>query len=226
MDGFDRMAEALEEYYAKLTENRNRHYGCDHGDEPVRWRNPMIRYMLESVPEDSVVADWFTGDAVVPMAILFLQKQFPELRKIRRLYTIDNDEDGGYGLITRNLEDFGIDTPVTMIGNDCWLTAKEPPFGDDIGVSMLVESVGYIRRGGIEHRNRGWSDPLPEPDKDFFGRLSAFSPRIEMVQVVHGGYSPSIYVPQLEAVGYGTTITDLGNIQYKKVEALSAVKGQ
>jgi len=164
------LGEKLKDFYKTIEENRNKYYGRDMGKEPVELRNAMIGYLLEHIPEGSIWFDLFTGDGVVPLALLHLQEQglAPRVKELwvttyqaqdtphltqYPLVQVDaglaepdvNKPDGR--LVKINAEALGIKTPIVYVDVDL-----NGPFWHDeitprnlVGVATLIDSAKYVK---------------------------------------------------------------------------------
>jgi len=133
----------LDDFYKPFKENRDRFFGGDTGQDAVHWRNQMIAYLLERLQPGAVCLDLMAGDALVPLAILFLQKQDPSLRKVEKVYAVDNNHDGAFDLIMQNAGYFGLKDAIVPVMKDAEdrELAKYVP---GVNVSTCIEGINHV----------------------------------------------------------------------------------
>ena len=175
--------QALVDFYEAIESNRNRHYKENHGEEPTYFRNPMIKFLLEHLEDESVAADMLSGDIVVPLAILYLQKEIPELRKLRKVYAVDNDADGGFELIRKNAEYFGFESQVVPIKADAGEDSLVSKIEEKADVTTVIEGSRYVDQGYVHDSDQ------------FFNNLAVLAPLNFTIQV---GFIPFGYTEKLE----------------------------
>jgi len=137
----------LEEFYCRIENNRMDILGYSeslrHENMELRGvRNAMVSFLEENVKDEGVYVDLFSGDAVVPLALLHLSKEFSDCKKIGKIYAVDNGSDGSFGLIMKNAEFFGLEKKLVPVKRD----VLDPTlfFDEPVDSSFLTHASFYI----------------------------------------------------------------------------------
>ncbi len=197
---------SLQDFYSMIEANRNAHYNRDMGKEPIHFRNPMIKYLIDNLEDDSLAVDMFCGDLVVPLAILYLQKETGKFSKIRKVYAVDGDQDGGFDLVSQNSRYFGLESQVVPVLSDVSDNGLVKQIEEKPDISLVIEGSRYVLVPSYVWDAMG-----------FFNNLSKLAPVNFTIQV---GYIPIDYTKTYEYIfdfEKGTINTSKGdNINYHK----------
>lgn len=133
----------LNEFYSDIDRLRSNRLGPVI-EEPRETRNKMIEFLVNNIDSKGDVLDLFSGDAVVPMALMYLQKEKRIDRKISRFYLLDNNRQKGLELSIDYANHFELRRYFTFlekdINNPGWsinLTDKR------INSCFMIDSVNY-----------------------------------------------------------------------------------
>ncbi|MBT3405654.1 hypothetical protein HN419_00645 [Candidatus Woesearchaeota archaeon] len=168
----------LDEFYREIEGNRDKFLGRKVAPEPRAWRNEMIQFVLRSLPERAVIADLFSGDAVVPMALLYLQKHYDDVNGIDHVYLVDNNREGCFDLLQTNANHFGVEDRATTVRD----MAEKPGLIDTLdGVNAvtLIDSVVYYTHGGYISSKEDFESNLFAKDTCLITDVMSLSPELQ-----------------------------------------------
>lgn len=176
----DEIHAGLLDFYKVIESQRDEYFSRNMGLEPLFLRNAMIDFLINNLQENSVIADMLSGELIVPLAILFLQKH-SQMRKIGRVYAIDDNQMNCFGLAKRHIDYFGLGSFVTAVEinvNDPSLVdlLNEKRKGESINATTVIEGSRYALA------------------YSFFDNLASISP---LNLTVQDGYIPMSYTAQL-----------------------------
>jgi hypothetical protein len=137
----------LEEFYSIVEDSRMKHLGYGENlrkdnTEKRGFRNAMISFLEENVKEGSVYVDLFSGDAVVPLALLYLSNEFSSFKDVGKIYAVDSDERGALGLVKVNAEFFGLGKKIIPVKSD--VCDQNLVFVEPVESSFMTDISGYV----------------------------------------------------------------------------------
>jgi hypothetical protein len=137
----------LEEFYGIVENTRMKNLGySEHlrkdNMEKRGFRNAMVSFLEDNVVDDGVYVDLLCGDAIVPLAMLYLSKEFSSFKRVGKIYAVDKDNSGALSLVKANASFFGLEKKIVPVKGD--VCDENLVFAEPIHSSLMTDSAGYV----------------------------------------------------------------------------------
>jgi len=197
----------LLDFYQNIDLVRKKAKFTNRETEAVYARNAMVDFLLDNLTDDSTVVDMMSGELIVPLAVLFLQKEDTRLHALKTVYAVDDNNMSGLYLMEKHIEHFGMQDQVVQIR----MSVNDP---------SLVERIGELTEHGLVDATTVIDGSRYPVKESFFDNLAKISP---VNLTVQWSFIPIHYKQQLAKRFDLEQGTVKGHVQVNDIQWINAL---